>query len=151
MTRKPIKFAHVVYRTRRFEEMVSWYETVFGAKVQHENPVMAFLTYDDEHHRFAFVNLAVVDPIGTRDTDRRGAVGVDHVIYGWVFFGIVIGLMFFIGMAEPPRPPPPRAITSLTYGRRGRFDRQPSCSSGGPRRRGPSDIGVRLSQVACLR
>jgi catechol 2,3-dioxygenase-like lactoylglutathione lyase family enzyme len=81
MTRKPIKFAHVVYRTRRFEEMVSWYETVFGAKVQHENPVMAFLTYDDEHHRFAFVNLAVVDPHGTRDTDRRGAVGVDHVAY----------------------------------------------------------------------
>ena len=25
------------------------------------------------------------------------AVGVDHLIYGWVFFGIVIGLMFLIG------------------------------------------------------
>ncbi len=25
------------------------------------------------------------------------AVGVDHLIYGWIFFGVVIGLMFFIG------------------------------------------------------
>ena len=81
MTRKPIQFAHVLYRTRRFEEMIRWYETVFGAKVQHENPVLAFLTYDDEHHRFAFLNLAVVDPDGARETDRRSAVGVDHVAY----------------------------------------------------------------------
>jgi len=81
VTRMPTKFAHVVYRTRRFEEMIAWYETVFGAKVQHENPAMAFLTYDDEHHRFALLNLAVVDPDGTPESDRRGAVGVDHVAY----------------------------------------------------------------------
>jgi exosortase A len=31
------------------------------------------------------------------------AVGVDHLIYGWVFFGIVIGVMFLVGArwAEP--------------------------------------------------
>jgi len=28
---KPAKFVHVVYRTRRFQEMVDWYETVFDA------------------------------------------------------------------------------------------------------------------------
>ena len=81
MTRKPTKFAHVVYRTRRFEEMIGWYETVFGATVQHENPVIAFLTYDDEHHRFAFLNLAAIDPAGNADADKRAAVGVDHVAY----------------------------------------------------------------------
>jgi catechol-2,3-dioxygenase len=81
LTHKPTKFAHVVYRTRRFEEMIDWYETVFGARVQHQNPALAFLTYDDEHHRFAFLNLAVVDPQGTPETDRRGRVGVDHVAY----------------------------------------------------------------------
>ena len=31
---RPVKFAHVVYRTRRFDEMLRWYETVFGARVQ---------------------------------------------------------------------------------------------------------------------
>lgn len=77
---RPSKFAHVVYRTRRFDEMLKWYETVFDAKVQHQNPALAFLTYDDEHHRFAFANLSVFQPGGT-DTDRQGAVGVDHVAY----------------------------------------------------------------------
>ena len=81
MTRQPTRFAHVVYRTRRFAEMLAWYEAVFGARVQHQNPALAFLTYDSEHHRFAFVDLAVTDPGGTPETDRRGAVGVDHVAY----------------------------------------------------------------------
>ncbi len=42
------KLAHVVYMTRRFEEMIAWYEAVFEAKVQYQNPAFAFLTYDDE-------------------------------------------------------------------------------------------------------
>ena len=64
----------------RFEPMVRWYETVFDAKVQYQNPALAFLTYDDEHHRFAFVNLDVIQPGGS-ESDRRGIVGVDHVAY----------------------------------------------------------------------
>jgi catechol-2,3-dioxygenase len=77
---RPQRFVHVVYRTRRFEEMLRWYQTVFDAEIQHQNPVLAFLTYDDEHHRFAFVNLAVVDPDGP-EVDKRGLVGVDHLAY----------------------------------------------------------------------
>ena len=33
MLARPIKFAHVVYRTRRYQEMIRWYQTVFEAKV----------------------------------------------------------------------------------------------------------------------
>jgi catechol-2,3-dioxygenase len=77
---RPKKFAHVVYRTRRFEQMLQWYETVFGARVQYQNPALAFLTYDDEHHRFAFANMSLFQPEGT-ETDRQGAIGVDHVAY----------------------------------------------------------------------
>ncbi|HUN49848.1 MAG TPA: VOC family protein [Candidatus Sulfotelmatobacter sp.] len=77
---RPAKFVHVVYRTRRFEQMVRWYATVFDAKVQYQNPALAFLTYDDEHHRFAFANMSVLQPEGT-ETDRRGGIGVDHVAY----------------------------------------------------------------------
>ncbi len=80
MTRVPQTFAHVVYRTHRFAEMLEWYRTVFDAKVQHQNPVMAFLTYDGEHHRFAFIDLGVVKPDST-ETDKQGLVGVDHVAY----------------------------------------------------------------------
>jgi catechol-2,3-dioxygenase len=77
---RPLKFVHVVYRTRRFAEMVRWYQTVFDAKVQHENPALAFLTYDGEHHRFAFANLDILMPDGS-EKDRRGVIGVDHVAY----------------------------------------------------------------------
>jgi len=44
------------------------------------DPALAFLTYDDEHHRIALVNMAVVQPEGT-EADRRGVIGVDHVAY----------------------------------------------------------------------
>jgi catechol-2,3-dioxygenase len=81
MTRiRPKKFVHVVYRTRRFEEMLDWYRAVFDAEVQHQNPALAFLTYDDEHHRFAIANLAVLQPDGT-ETEKEGLIGVDHVAY----------------------------------------------------------------------
>jgi len=77
---RPQKFVHVVYRTRRFEQMLAWYQIVFDARIQYQNPVLAFLTYDDEHHRFAFANLDVLQPGGS-EADRRGLVGVDHVAY----------------------------------------------------------------------
>jgi catechol-2,3-dioxygenase len=77
---RPRKFAHVVYRTRRFEQMIEWYQAVFDAGVQCQNPALAFLTYDDEHHRFAFANLEVLQP-GESETEKRGLIGVDHVAY----------------------------------------------------------------------
>ena len=57
-----------------------WYETVFDARVQYQNPGLAFLTYDDEHHRFAFANMSLFQPDGA-ETERQGAIGVDHVAY----------------------------------------------------------------------
>jgi catechol-2,3-dioxygenase len=86
---KPSKFAHIVYRTRRFDEMIAWYEKVFEAKVQYRNPVLAFLTYDEEHHRFAFANLALLDPEGAARAGRPDA-GVDHVAYTYASLGDLI-------------------------------------------------------------
>lgn len=77
---RPVKFAHVAYRTRRFQQMVRWYQTLFDAKVKYENPALAFLTYDDEHHRFALANLEVLRP-GSTEKDRLGQIGVGHVAY----------------------------------------------------------------------
>lgn len=50
------KFAHVVLQTNRLTQMRDWYCTVLGAHVVHENPVACFVTFDDEHHRIAFVS-----------------------------------------------------------------------------------------------
>jgi EpsI family protein len=46
-------------------------------------------------------------------SNNQLAVGIDHLIYGWVFFGIVIMLMFFIGArwSEAPAPARPAAAT----------------------------------------
>jgi catechol-2,3-dioxygenase len=76
---RPARFVHVVYRTHRFDEMIAWYQKVLGAKVQHYSPVIAFVTYDEEHHRVAFLNLSIIEPEGPKD--RRDRVGVDHLAY----------------------------------------------------------------------
>jgi catechol 2,3-dioxygenase-like lactoylglutathione lyase family enzyme len=83
---KPTKLAHVVYMTRRFDEMLDWYQTVFEATVQYENPALAFLTYDDEHHRFALANMSVFAPDGIL-TDPPPGVGVNHVGYTFADLG----------------------------------------------------------------
>lgn len=81
---KPVKFAHVVYQTRRYDEMIAWYQEVFEARVVHRDPALAFMTYDDEHHRFAFANLDVMKPGAA---DSRGEVGVNHLAYTYANLG----------------------------------------------------------------
>lgn len=83
---KPVKFAHVVYMTRRYDEMIAWYQNVFEAEVVHQDSALAFLTYDDEHHRFAFANLDLLNP-GGDDKNDRGSIGVNHVAYTFASVG----------------------------------------------------------------
>lgn len=71
----PTKLAHVVRRTSRYQEMLRWYETVFGAYPVYADDQLAFLTYDDEHHRFAIVNMP-----GLPDQPELAA-GTDHVAF----------------------------------------------------------------------
>ena len=87
---KPSKLAHVVYMTRRYQEMLEWYQAVFEAKVQYQNPAFAFLTYDDEHHRFAFANMSVLNPDGT-ETEATAKLGVNHVGYTFANAGEIAG------------------------------------------------------------
>src|SRR4030095_9214199 len=83
---KPVQFAHVVYSTRRFDEMIAWYQKVFEATVVYQNPAIAFLTYDDEHHRFAFANLAAFNP-DRAENGVRADIGVNHVAYTYANIG----------------------------------------------------------------
>ena len=50
------------------------------AEIVNMDPALAFLTYDDEHHRFAFANLDLLKPDGG-GPDDRGQIGVNHVAY----------------------------------------------------------------------
>ena len=53
----PVKLAHLVFRTPRYDAMVKWYCTVLEATAVFADAMLTFATYDDEHHRIAFVNL----------------------------------------------------------------------------------------------
>jgi catechol-2,3-dioxygenase len=81
----PIRFAHVVFRTGRFDEMQRWYETVLGAHVVHANPMLAFLTYDDEHHRIALLHAP-----GAPDRSPDAA-GVEHLAYTYASLDDLVG------------------------------------------------------------
>ena len=69
----------------------------------------AYLHYQKTYKQMIFIVFSLVLPIianGIRAygiiaiayyNDMKHAVGVDHLIYGWIFFGVVIGLMFLVG------------------------------------------------------
>lgn len=71
----PKKLAHIVLRTPRYEEMISWYMNVLNARLAFGSPIISFITYDDEHHRVAFVNMPQLG-----DCDPMAA-GLDHVAF----------------------------------------------------------------------
>jgi len=69
----------------------------------------AYLTYRSPLRRAVFIGLSVVVPIvanGLRaymivmighSSGMELATGVDHIIYGWLFFGLIMFIMFWIG------------------------------------------------------
>lgn len=72
---KPSKFAHFVLRVSNLEESLAWYQTVLGMEIVHRAERLAFLTYDDEHHRMAMAETPV------KEKAEPGAPGLDHVAY----------------------------------------------------------------------
>jgi len=77
----PIKLAHVVFRTGQLARMLDWYCTVLEARVVFENSFIAFATYDDEHHRIAFVDL------NATEQPAPNARGLEHVSFTYASLG----------------------------------------------------------------
>jgi catechol-2,3-dioxygenase len=73
----PDGFAHFVVRTSNFEGMRRWYQTALNAEVVHDNGQLCFLTYDDEHHRLALINVP-----GLHAPDAE-SWGLAHVAYSY--------------------------------------------------------------------
>ncbi|WP_433566757.1 VOC family protein [Nocardia sp. CA-151230] len=81
----PAKLAHVVLRTGQVKEMTDWYVQVLEGRVAFANDMLAFMTYDDEHHRVAF--------IGTGASERPGDMhtGLHHVAFTYASLEDLIG------------------------------------------------------------
>jgi exosortase A len=95
----------------------------------------AYLTYRSTSRRVLFVIVSIIVPIianGLRAymivmighlSGMKLAVGVDHIIYGWLFFGLVMFIMFWIGnyWREDEAPAPAVAAPGLTARGAGSF------------------------------
>jgi catechol-2,3-dioxygenase len=80
----PRKISHLVLQTNRRNEMRDWYCTVLGAEVLHENRFICFVSYDDEHHRVAFIDpgpLADKAPSEGKTARAGGEVGLHHMAF----------------------------------------------------------------------
>ncbi|MFV0476224.1 MAG: exosortase A [Parahaliea sp.] len=78
----------------------------------------AYLNYHSWWRRAAMILLSIIVPIIANAlrayglvmlghlTDGRFGAGVDHLVYGWAFFGLVIFVLFWLGSkwAEPEEP-----------------------------------------------
>lgn len=87
--------------------------------------LFAYLNYRSPVRRLVFVAASLVVPIVANWvraylivmlghlSDNTIATGVDHLVYGWVFFGVVIVVLFAIGMRwvepQPQAAPQPAA------------------------------------------
>lgn len=90
----------------------------------------AYLNYQSTRRRVTFVLVSLLVPIVANWlraylivmlghlSGNKLAVGADHLIYGWVFFGVVILLMFMIGArwSEPEPQSGSVGIEPFTHG-----------------------------------
>ncbi len=81
----PARFAHAVLQTNDLQAMREWYATVLGAETMFANERIVFLTYDDEHHRIAFIKRPGLKPA------VAGTVGLDHLAYAYDTLADLVG------------------------------------------------------------
>lgn len=82
--------------------------------------LFAYLNYTSNARRWLFVGISILVPLAANWlraymivmlghlSGNQLAVGADHLVYGWVLFGIIIMLLYWIGArwAQVPAEPP---------------------------------------------
>jgi catechol-2,3-dioxygenase len=96
----PAIFAHFVVRTSNYDAMRRWYETVLNARTVFDDGRICFLTYDEEHHRLAIVNVPDLHAPDARSW------GLAHFAYGYRSLGDLLSTYKRLKHAgiEPYRP-----------------------------------------------
>jgi exosortase A len=86
--------------------------------------LFAYLNFKSLRKRLMFVAVSLMVPILANWlraylivmighlSGNKLAVGVDHLVYGWAFFGVVIGVMFWIGARFADHDEPPLATSA---------------------------------------
>jgi len=84
--KSPRRLAHIALRTNRLNDLVDWYCKVLGAHVAHGSDKVAFLTYDDEHHRIALLSLQDYPP-----RNETICVGYFHTAFAYDSLADLLG------------------------------------------------------------
>lgn len=88
--------------------------------------LFAYMNYNSWKRRLIFIAVSFIVPIFANwlrayiivmlghFSGNKLAAGVDHLIYGWIFFGIVVGSMFAVGMrwSEPRQEKSPAPLAN---------------------------------------
>ncbi len=84
--------------------------------------LFAYLNYVSLRRRLIFIGISAIVPVIANWlrayiivmlghlSGNKVAAGVDHLIYGWLFFGIVIAIMFIIGARWSEVPPATKPV-----------------------------------------
>ncbi|MBS0293712.1 MAG: exosortase A [Proteobacteria bacterium] len=99
--------------------------------------LFAYLSYQSMRKRMVFIAVAILVPLVANWlraylivllghlSGNTIATGVDHLIYGWLFFGLVIGIMFLIGARWVDPAPPLKAPLPVSLAEPSRSGRWP--------------------------
>jgi catechol-2,3-dioxygenase len=68
-----LEIGHFGLRTKDIDRAIEWYSKAFEADVRFRNEFAAFMSFDDEHHRF------VIWDDGETEDRSPAASGVDHI------------------------------------------------------------------------
>ena len=71
-----LQLGHFGLRTRNLPAAIEWYAKALNARVHFQNELAAFMSFDDEHHRFVLWDDGET---GEKPEDARG---VDHIGFG---------------------------------------------------------------------
>jgi catechol-2,3-dioxygenase len=79
---KPTKLSHYVLQSYDPQALAAWYAEFLGGQVVFQTDFLTLVTYDDEHHRVAFVGLPPAAP-GVASRRENGKPGLSHVGFGY--------------------------------------------------------------------
>ena len=75
--KSPSSLAHVVLRTGNFKPMTDFYINFLGGELTYGNDFIAFITYDEEHHRIAIIGVP-----GTGKKQPTSS-GLEHISFAF--------------------------------------------------------------------
>jgi len=82
----PIKISHIVLQTNDPKALQAWYCTVLDGEMVHDAGVISFMSYDDEHHRVAFITPGALEKRqpgenGPHDFRAGRETGLHHIAF----------------------------------------------------------------------